>query len=304
MKTTLLKLTAFLLILASISSSCNPEEEPDVNEVKSRPYYPRNVSFEEYSLDGTSCQWANLPYDEQVIVINSKEELEKFITCTEGSFPEIDFFNNTLLLVSGEKNMGIHEVVVEKFKQMARNQYELEVKVSLDELKPDTKWCSAFTTNKIHKENFVELKLTTIAHLIIKLLNQPLEVIQATILGKWQVDYVAIQTASGPVHYFPSNTYIEIFKEKVVITGDGLKYKGLLYPDSVNLFTYYWEFKQVHYFYPFDTFATYVMQKKDYLMRGWFFDSIYDGKLTIAQDYEPDVEGWTMFGLVRINDFF
>jgi len=95
MKHQLLKLAALLLIIAELASSCNPPPpEPDS--------YPIDISFTEYSLLDTHCQWQNLPYDEKVIIINSNEELEKYISCTEDSYPAIDFSKHTLLLISGE----------------------------------------------------------------------------------------------------------------------------------------------------------------------------------------------------------
>jgi hypothetical protein len=64
---------------------------------------PIDILFEEYSLEGTSCRWTNLsyPYPGDLIIINSAEELNNYISCTEGSYPEIDFLQYTLLLAYG-----------------------------------------------------------------------------------------------------------------------------------------------------------------------------------------------------------
>ena len=61
-----------LLFFTAIFSSC--KDKPD------EPNYPFKISFEEYSLEGTQCQWTNLSYNDKVIVINSNEELGKYIT--------------------------------------------------------------------------------------------------------------------------------------------------------------------------------------------------------------------------------
>jgi hypothetical protein len=45
-------------------------------KVTFEPEYPINVPFTIYSLEGTSCKWINLNYDETVIVINSNEKLK------------------------------------------------------------------------------------------------------------------------------------------------------------------------------------------------------------------------------------
>jgi hypothetical protein len=44
----------------------------------------------------TGCQWTNLNYDDKVIVINSKTELEKYIECAPNGIYGIDtaFFKN------------------------------------------------------------------------------------------------------------------------------------------------------------------------------------------------------------------
>ena len=63
---------SLLLFFTAIYSSCN--DKPD------EPNYPIKISFEDYSLKGTQCQWINLPYNDKVIVINSNEELGKYIT--------------------------------------------------------------------------------------------------------------------------------------------------------------------------------------------------------------------------------
>ncbi|MDR1983318.1 MAG: hypothetical protein LBQ28_00605 [Prevotellaceae bacterium] len=113
----ILKLTAILLILAGNFSSCGEEE-------------PKEISFTEYSLVGTSCQWTNLDYEGKVIVINSNEELAQYITCTEGSFPEIDFFGNTLLLARGGTVNGIGKITISFFQNSTYN-YKLNITVHL-----------------------------------------------------------------------------------------------------------------------------------------------------------------------------
>ncbi|MDR1739776.1 MAG: hypothetical protein LBR45_03375, partial [Bacteroidales bacterium] len=64
--------------------------------------YPKEIPFIEYSLESTSCEWIDLRhYKDTVIVINSDEELENYLVCTDGSYQEIDFSKYTLLLTNG-----------------------------------------------------------------------------------------------------------------------------------------------------------------------------------------------------------
>ena len=76
MKPKLLKLTVLLLLLTGIASSCNPEGTD----------FPKEVLYQEYALS-RSCQWSNLPYNEKVLIINSQEEFERYVSCNEGSYP-------------------------------------------------------------------------------------------------------------------------------------------------------------------------------------------------------------------------
>jgi hypothetical protein len=80
-----------LLIVFLYCFSCEKSEKEN---------YPKEVSFTEYSLPDSMGEWANLAYDGKVIVINSSEELEKHIISYNGTYPEIDFSEKTLLLVS------------------------------------------------------------------------------------------------------------------------------------------------------------------------------------------------------------
>jgi len=159
MKATLLKLTTLLLILAGIAASCKPEVEPDVNVVELRQHYPINIPFEEYSLEGTSCQWTNLPYDEKVIIINSNEELEKYITCTGKNYPEIDFTKNTLLLVSGKANNSIAKNITGNLIYFSADTCILYIEIDTFDFTGIEPWRIAYIVKKLNKESYVELQI-------------------------------------------------------------------------------------------------------------------------------------------------
>ena len=122
--------------------------------------YPINIPFTEYSLSET-CQWTNLGYDNTVIVINSDEELENYIVCSNGSSLEIDFSKQSLLFVFGSTPTEIN-VIKKQLHQISNNGYRLSVEVLLnDAMRPD-KWIVALITNKLNVDSNIELSVTLI----------------------------------------------------------------------------------------------------------------------------------------------
>jgi len=149
----LLKLITLLLVLAGIASSCNPEPEKE---------YPIELSFTEYSLSETSCQWINLPYDEKVLIINSKTELEKYISCTEGSYPPIDFAKYSLLLASGKVNHEISKIYVKNLQQLSSKEHKLDVEIGFytDNYIANNLWNTVLLVEKLNKDSYFELSVT------------------------------------------------------------------------------------------------------------------------------------------------
>jgi len=150
----LLKLTAFLLILAGVFSACKkPDDtkEPEIN-------YPIDIPFTEYALDETSCQWKNLPYDEKVIIINSNAALENYLSFTENSYPAIDFSKKSLLLISGKTTAGIDNIS-KTITQLSADHFKIDIEIALAAT-PEEEWCVALITSKIDNESFVESNVT------------------------------------------------------------------------------------------------------------------------------------------------
>ena len=122
--------------------------------------YPIDIPFEEYSLEGSACEWTNLDYDETVIIINSEEELENYISCSEGNYPEIDFSQYTLLLESGTTDYEIDEFTVKNLLQLSSNEYELNIEIYItDPTSIGKTWTMALIVEKLWEESIVELKL-------------------------------------------------------------------------------------------------------------------------------------------------
>ncbi len=126
------------------------------------PNYPIDILFTEYSLVGSSCQWANLNYDDNIIVIKSNEQLANHINCLEGNYTEIDFSKYTLLLVSGTTPNGIVEIS-NRLLQLSANEYKLDVEILLDESEVEELWITALIVNKLSKESDIEL-VTILKH--------------------------------------------------------------------------------------------------------------------------------------------
>ena len=126
---------------------------------------PENIEipFTEYSLAGTSCQWVNINYgnysfDANVIAINSSEELEEYIDCSSGSYPEIDFSKHTLLLASGRAPNGVHEISNCSL-QFSNNEYQLEIRIHLEPREVIGRWIMALVVNKLREESDIDLKI-------------------------------------------------------------------------------------------------------------------------------------------------
>jgi hypothetical protein len=118
------------------------------------------ISFEEYSLEGTSCQWINLNYDETIIVINNAEELESYINCTESNYPEIDFTQHTLLLASGEADFDIYKIFVTDLMRLSFDDCELNLKIILNDGEAIEKWAIGLITEKLRQGSAVALNIT------------------------------------------------------------------------------------------------------------------------------------------------
>jgi len=141
------------------------DEAPDGLE-EWRKILPIEIPFEEYSLVGTFCQWINLnypnfPLNGELIIINSDQELDNYITCLAGSYPEIDFLKYTLLLANGTTHKGISEIS-KHLLQLSIDKYKLNIKILLNDADVDESWDTALIVNKLKEESNVELNVTFI----------------------------------------------------------------------------------------------------------------------------------------------
>jgi hypothetical protein len=148
MKKTMLTTTAILLILAGIVACGKEKEEKQ----------PTEIPLTEYALSGSNCQWTNLDYNDSVIVINNKTELEKYITCTEETFPEIDFSKHTLLLASGGTTQSVYSINTNWYKYSAA-EYELAITVVMAGYMVAQGWSVSILVPKIQDNAEVDIKV-------------------------------------------------------------------------------------------------------------------------------------------------
>jgi hypothetical protein len=156
MKEIVFKITAIMLILTGSLVSCGEEKEP--TEI---PFTePVEIPFTEYSLVDANCGWTsrwNISVD-NVIVVNSKTELKKYVTCMDDNYPEIDFTKNTLLLAHGSTSNGVAGITP-SFYQNSANQYTLNVKVLLDFTMVAQGWSIYIVVSKLPEKAKINLNV-------------------------------------------------------------------------------------------------------------------------------------------------
>jgi hypothetical protein len=181
-----LSLNAFLLILAGFLFSCtddksvdnlieNPVENPNVI-IEDIPFdTPVKISIEYYSLYGTMCNWNNRNNEGEVIVINSDEEMRKYLTCHMGTYHPIDFSKHSLLLVNSVASSGIYSISPEGMQQISSNKYVLDITLILNEITEPLEWDIKIRTDKLTNNASVELKVDEL----------PADL--TSIMGKWKL---------------------------------------------------------------------------------------------------------------------
>jgi hypothetical protein len=149
MKTILLITLGFLLF----PLACNRNEEKNESI---------EIPFTEYSLLETNCQWANFESD-KVIIINSQLQLDlyNYITCTDGSYPKVDFSKNTLLLAKGMVAGGIGCLSKKIVNSVTKYVLEVEIKNS-DTMIAGEVWFISIVSEKLRSKTNVELNIKII----------------------------------------------------------------------------------------------------------------------------------------------
>jgi len=146
-------LSAVLLSLTLVFLSCDNKQDIPPEKPTETPFV--------LSLVGTSCHWINLAHDNNLIIINSKEELKNYINCTDDNFPEIDFSEHTLLIASGIINQGISSIT-KKLQLTSPYIYQLNMEILLNDTTVMQNWVVALVINKISDNSRIKLNIKII----------------------------------------------------------------------------------------------------------------------------------------------
>jgi hypothetical protein len=119
--------------------------------------YPIEIPFTEYSLDSVSCQWTNFASD-TVIIINSNNELENYITCSTGNYPAIDFNQYSLLLVCGNTDYAFSNIF-KRLVQFSLHEYTVYIGIDTINAGNTQEWCLAIAVPKIIQNTRIVLNV-------------------------------------------------------------------------------------------------------------------------------------------------
>ena len=125
------------------------------------------IPFSEFSseeIDGTgisgmNLNWQGLGYNNSVIIVNSREEMEKYIVGNIGDYPEIDFSKHSLLLASGTACCCLDNVNVNNLWQISKNQFILDVEVRTFLSLVASYWHIALVTSKLNSSSNIRLNV-------------------------------------------------------------------------------------------------------------------------------------------------
>lgn len=146
MKKFIISLLSFFIFL---SFGCSQQDENTT--------YPAIIEINDYLLTGTTCNWQNVELD-TMYLINSNEELLKYVSCQGNALPTIDFDKYSLLLVRGVNTKGIHSITRD-FEQISINEYKFVIDITSDMTTIAQGWRVAVLTAKLHQNAVVKLDL-------------------------------------------------------------------------------------------------------------------------------------------------
>ena len=119
---------------------------------------PTNITYKEYTLYGSSCDW-NLPnvYN-NVIVVDSDEELARYITSESGeSSPTVDFSKYTMIIAHGYSLNGISEKRIDSFQRVSATDIALNISIYRNLADVVEPWTIALLVDKWDKLYNIDL---------------------------------------------------------------------------------------------------------------------------------------------------
>jgi predicted small secreted protein len=139
----------------------NSTVELTISYNKQEVFYPIEIPFEDYSLEGTTCQWIELNYDDycdyyfsdhfwfkyKLQIIDNYEMLDNILTeCN--TYNEIDFRQQTLLFAPFIFFNGVKSVT-KQFHQISENDFLLLLHIRISETTELRKWTDALLVPKL-----------------------------------------------------------------------------------------------------------------------------------------------------------
>ncbi len=153
--------TETMLLRGQITTGADDSKEDNPHE---------KISYTEYSLKGTPYNWTFDNYNTEVLIINCQVELAQYISLgqgatldeTEESYPEIGFSKHSLVLAHGQCTNGISTIEVTDFIELSKDNYILNIDISLNMTDEAPVWALALVTDKLLSEQSnIELLVTT-----------------------------------------------------------------------------------------------------------------------------------------------
>lgn len=110
---------------------------------------PTDITYKEYTLYGSSCDW-NLPDDyNNVIVVDSDEELARYIVSESGeNYPAVDFSKYTMIIAHGYSLKGISNKQIESFQRVSATEIALNVAIYRNGAEVVEPWAIALLVDK------------------------------------------------------------------------------------------------------------------------------------------------------------
>ena len=110
---------------------------------------PTDITYKEYTLYGSSCDW-NLPDDyNNVIVVDSDEELARYIVSESGeNYPTVDFSKYTMIIAHGYSLKSISNKQIESFQRVSATEIALNVAIYRNGVEVVEPWTIALLVDK------------------------------------------------------------------------------------------------------------------------------------------------------------
>ena len=124
---------------------------------------PTDTPYMEYSLWDTQCDWQLPNQNNSVIIVNSDEELARYITSEgEGDYPSVDFAKYTMIIAYGYTTQGVYDTVIKSLEKSSEREYTLNIDVVTRDTDAPERWTKALLVDKWDRVYNVNLNVDVI----------------------------------------------------------------------------------------------------------------------------------------------